>query len=148
MRSFAELRALDREAAPAKCESLVKQVCDELTVLGRIETALLYPAARELVLDEQQINVLALEHQYFNRLVEELRRIPIDDPRWVATVRVLGDYVGQHIAIEERGILNKLGGMELDWHTLLQHTLHMQGHAPRRMPQPRHDPAALQREHS
>ncbi len=84
-KAFRAFEKMDQEDHDAM-KALVSQVCEALKVLTRVEEELFYPAARKTI---------------------RLERMKPDDPKYVATFTVLGEYVKHHVKEEESEMFPK-----------------------------------------
>ena len=102
-RAFEKMDHEDREAV----KNLVDQVCEALEVHTKVEEELFYPAARKAIKDEDLMNEAEVEHDSAKTLIRRLKRMKPDDPKYVATFTVLGEYVKHHVQEEESEIFPK-----------------------------------------
>jgi hemerythrin superfamily protein len=96
---------------------VVAQACRVLTVHGRIEEELFYPALRAADGDAGELlNEAAVEHATLKNLIEALDANAPSDPVFDAVVRVLGEYVKHHVKEEEGEIfpMARRAGLDLD----------------------------------
>jgi hemerythrin-like domain-containing protein len=91
----------------AALKGLVSQVCSALKVHTQVEEDLFYPAARKAIQDEDLMNEAEVEHDSAKALIRQLERMKPDDPKYVATFTVLGEYVKHHVKEEESEIFPK-----------------------------------------
>jgi hemerythrin-like domain-containing protein len=91
----------------AALKALVSQVCTALKVHTRVEEELFYPAARKAIKDEELMNEAEIEHDSAKSLIRQLERMKPDDPKYVATFTVLGEYVKHHVKEEESEMFPK-----------------------------------------
>ena len=112
----AELFETFESADMAEREVLAGQICQKLTVHARIEEEILYPAARE-VLDEEDedlVNEAAVEHASVKELIVKIQATAVEDPFYNASVKVLGEYVKHHVEEEETELFPLLEESDLD----------------------------------
>lgn len=102
-RAFEKMDHEDHEAM----KGLVTQVCEALKVHTRVEEELFYPAARKALGDEDLMNEAEIEHDSAKTLIRRLERMKPDDPKYVATFKVLGEYVKHHVKEEESEMFPK-----------------------------------------
>ena len=97
-------------------EAIARRICTALTVHAQIEEELLYPAARE-VLDEDDMDLVDeadVEHASIKQLVRDVESSSPGDALYDAKVKVIGEYVKHHVKEEERELFPKLRRTELD----------------------------------
>ncbi len=99
-KAFREFEKMDR-ADTETCRELVTSVCADLRVHTTLEEEIFYPALREAIEDEDIMNEAAVEHETAKMLIEQLENMEPDDPNYVATFTVLGEYVMHHVKEEE-----------------------------------------------
>jgi hemerythrin-like domain-containing protein len=93
---------------------LVKTVCHELTIHTELEEELFYPAAREVMDDEDLMDEALVEHASAKQLIGELEEMEPDDELYDAKFTVLGEYVNHHIKEEQTEMFPRLKKTELD----------------------------------
>jgi hypothetical protein len=120
-RDHAELDAMferfEASRDPAR-EDIVEHLCRSLTVHATIEAELLYPAAHEVLDDDSRVFVAEIEHGCIRDLVELIEVLPLEDPRFAATVSVLGEQLRHHVKLEEKQLFAKLRRTDLDLEVL------------------------------
>ena len=99
-KAFRQFEKMDRADTEA-CRELVTSVCADLRVHTTLEEEIFYPAVREAIEDEDIMNEAAVEHETAKMLIEQLENMEPDDPNYVATFTVLGEYVMHHVKEEE-----------------------------------------------
>jgi hemerythrin-like domain-containing protein len=109
-RAFAKMDHEDHDAM----KGLVSQVCSALKAHAKAEEELFYPAARKAIKDEEAIAEAEIEHDSAKALIRQLERMKPDDPKYVATFTVLGEYVKHHVKEEESEIFPKARRRGLD----------------------------------
>jgi hemerythrin superfamily protein len=122
-RDHAEIFALFERFAAAGDnlrEEIAEHLCRALTVHAACEEELLYPAAHEALDDDTLVHESEIEHGSIRDLVELIEVLPIDDPRFAAAVKVLGEYVRHHVRIEEKQLFPRLRKTGLDLEVLGQ----------------------------
>ena len=105
-KAFRTFEKMDHEDHDAM-KALVSQVCEALKVHTRVEEELFYPAARKAIQDEDLMNEAEVEHDSAKALIRRLERMKPDDPKYVATFTVLGEYVKHHVKEEESEMFPK-----------------------------------------
>ena len=99
-KAFKEFEKMDRSDTET-CRQLVQSVCEDLKVHTMLEEEIFYPAVREAIEDDDLMNEAAVEHETAKMLIEQLENMEPDDPNYVATFTVLGEYVMHHVKEEE-----------------------------------------------
>jgi hemerythrin-like domain-containing protein len=82
-------------------EQIAHQTLHELEVHAALEEEIFYPAAREHVHEEEQIDEALEEHHVAKLLIGELKKMSPDDERFEAKYKVLAESVKHHIQEEE-----------------------------------------------
>jgi hemerythrin superfamily protein len=97
-------------------EAIARQICLALTVHAQLEEEMLYPAAREVLgeNDADLVDEADVEHATIKRLVSEVERSSPKDSLYDAKVKVIGEYVKHHVREEEKELFPKLQASELD----------------------------------
>jgi hemerythrin-like domain-containing protein len=108
--AFRQAEKLDAEEDGEELREIVEQTCAELEVHARLEEEVFYPAAREVLKDEQLIDEAEVEHGSAKALIAQLRGMGPDDEKYAATFKVLGEYVNHHVREEENEIFPGLEG--------------------------------------
>lgn len=94
---------------------LASQICVALTVHTQIEEEILYPAARTvLTQDEDIVDEAYVEHAGAKTLIAQLKTMTSDQPLFDAKVHVLGEYIDHHVKEEEGEFFPKLRKTSLD----------------------------------
>jgi hemerythrin-like domain-containing protein len=105
-KAFRAFEKMDHEDHDAM-KGLVTQVCEALKVHTKVEEELFYPVARKAIRDEDLMNEAEVEHDSAKALIRQLERMKPDDPKYVATFTVLGEYVKHHVKEEESEMFPK-----------------------------------------
>lgn len=112
----AELFDEFESADAAKRQGLAEQICQKLTVHAQIEEEILYPAAKD-VLDEDEVDLVneaAVEHGTVKDLIVKIEAMDATDEPYKATVTVLSEYVKHHVKEEETELFPLLRDSDLD----------------------------------
>src|SRR5438105_5714687 len=102
-KAFRAFEKIDHEDLSA-VQALVGQVCTALKAHAKVEEELFYPTVRKAIKDEDLMNEAEVEHDSAKSLIRQLERMKPDDPKYVATFTVLGEYVKHHVKEEESEI--------------------------------------------
>lgn len=96
-------------------QALALQICAMLTAHATVEEELIYPAARDvLVQDEDLVDEAEVEHASAKELIAQIEGGSPDDPLYDAKVKVLGEYIDHHVKEEEGEMFPKLRKSDLD----------------------------------
>jgi len=111
-------KLVDNDADAEEREEMAQQICLLLTVHATLEEEIFYPAARE-VLDEEQADLIDeadVEHASARDLMAQIRDGNADDHLYDAKVKVLGEYMDHHVKEEQDEIFPKVkkAGLDLD----------------------------------
>lgn len=126
-KAFKQAEKLHEQQAHDELQALVEQTCAEIEIHARLEEELFYPAAREAVKEEDLIEEALVEHGSAKALIEQLQGLSSDDPKFMATFTVLGEYLKHHIKEEENELFEMIGGgrSKVRWEELQQQMLTM-----------------------
>jgi hypothetical protein len=94
--------------------TLAEQIRAELTVHTTIEEEIFYPAAREVLDEEDLLDEAAVEHASAKELVGQIQGGSPDDDKWDAKVTVLGEYIKHHVKEEQNEMFPKVRKKKLD----------------------------------
>ena len=124
-KAFKAAEKLHAQDAHEELQALVEQTCAELQVHSRLEEEVFYPAAREALKDEDLIEEAEVEHMSAKALIEQLQGMTPEDPKYMATFTVLGEYTKHHIKEEEGEMFEQLssGRSKIQWEELQQQML-------------------------
>lgn len=112
---FEEFDSLDLEEDQETAQMLAEQACAELEIHAQIEEELFYPALRAQIEDTDLIDEAEVEHNSARDLIEQLKQLAPDDPKYVATFKVLGEYTNHHIEEEENELFKHAKKAKIDW---------------------------------
>ena len=104
---FAEFKRLTYEGGDAKKDSVVKQICKELTIHTQLEEEIFYPAVREAIDDQDQMNEALVEHAGAKQLIAQLAAANPTDDLYDAKVTVLAEQIDHHVQEEEGSMFPK-----------------------------------------
>ena len=94
---------------------LASQICVALTLHTQMEEEILYPAAREVLTnDEDIVDEAYVEHAGAKSLIAQIKTMTSDQPLYDAKVKVLGEYIDHHVKEEETEFFPKLRKTTLD----------------------------------
>ncbi len=97
-------------------QAIAQQICQALTVHATVEEELFYPAARDVLGDDEAlVDEADVEHSTAKDLIAQLEDSgPDDDPLYDAKVKVLGEYIDHHVKEEEGEMFPKVKKAKLD----------------------------------
>ena len=126
-KAFKTAEKLHQQEEHEELQALVEQTCAEIQVHAQLEEELFYPAAREAVKEEDLIEEAEVEHGSAKALIEQLQGMSPEDPKYMATFKVLGEYLKHHIKEEENELFEQLssGRSKVAWEELQQQMLTM-----------------------
>lgn len=119
-KAFRDIEKLDPHEDAEEFEAVVTQTCNELRVHTALEEELLYPALHEALSEPDLIDEAEVEHMTAKNLIEQLEGMQPDDGKFIATFRVLGEYVKHHIREEETEMFPQMQRAKLDWPSMQQ----------------------------
>lgn len=105
-RKYGQLVKADADSTER--QQLALQICKMLTVHAQIEEEIFYPAAREVIPEEDLIDEATVEHASAKDLIAQIEGAQADDPLYDAKVTVLGEYIDHHVKEEEQEMFPKL----------------------------------------
>ena len=118
-KAFKTFEKMDKEDTDAMKE-LVTTVCEDLKAHTTIEEEIFYPAVRAEIEDDDLMNEAQIEHQSAKELIAQLESLEPNDPLYVATFTVLGEYVNHHVEEEEEEMFPEAKKLDLDLEALGQ----------------------------
>jgi hemerythrin superfamily protein len=116
-KAYKEFEKLDAEDDAERCEEIVQQVLQELTLHAALEEEFLYPAARGEVEDDL-LDEAEVEHESMHTAIDQLRGMSPSDEKYAARFTVLCEYVLHHVKEEEGQMFPQLERAQLDWASL------------------------------
>lgn len=127
-KAFKTAEKLHSQEQHEELQALVEQTCAEVQVHAQLEEELFYPACREALKEEDLIEEAEVEHGSAKALIEQLQGMSVEDPKYMATFKVLGEYLKHHIKEEENELFEQLstGRSKVAWEELQQQMLTMQ----------------------
>jgi hemerythrin superfamily protein len=100
-------------------QALAEQICDMLTVHATVEEEIFYPAAREVLGDDEDlVDEADIEHACAKELIAQIQAAKADSSHYDAMVKVLGEYIAHHVLEEEGEMFPKAKKSGLDSKTL------------------------------
>jgi hemerythrin superfamily protein len=105
---FEKARGDDRKA------ELAQEICAELKVHAQIEEEIFYPAAREVLKEQDLLDEATVEHASAKDLIAQIEQARAGDAMFDAKVTVLGEYIKHHVKEEQNELFPKLKKTKLD----------------------------------
>jgi hemerythrin superfamily protein len=103
------------EADSGEKQAIALQICVMLTAHATAEEELFYPAAREVLgEDEDLVDEADVEHASAKDLIAQIESGTPDDHHYDAKVKVLGEYIDHHVKEEEGEMFPKVRKSDLD----------------------------------
>lgn len=114
-RLFDEYEELaDDEADEEDRKALADEICAMLTVHSMLEQEVIYPAAREAVDDQEQLDEAEAEHQQIDDLIAEIQEMEPSDASYDDKLTLLSEQVEHHVREEEDELFPMMEASELD----------------------------------
>lgn len=118
-KAYAQL--VDANGEDEEKQQLALQICTKLTVHATVEEELFYPAAREVLEDDEDLaDEAEVEHASAKDLIAQIMEAAPEDPLYDARVKVLGEYIEHHVEEEEGEMFPKIKQSDLDVDSLGQ----------------------------
>ena len=106
---------VDADGDDEEKQRLALEICAKLTVHATVEDELFYPAARDVLEDDEAlVDEADVEHACAKDLIAQIMQSAPDDPLYDAKVKVLGEYIDHHVREEEREMFPKIRKSDLD----------------------------------
>ena len=107
-------KLVEDEGSYNEKESLAATICAELTVHAQIEEEIFYPAARDILDEEELVDEAVVEHASAKDLIAQLADMSPDDDLYDAKIKVLSELIEHHVEEEEDEIFPELKKAKLD----------------------------------
>jgi hemerythrin superfamily protein len=111
---FKDFEKMKESGTHDELSELVETICSELTVHAEAEEAIFYPAVREAISQTDLVDEAEVEHGELKELISQLQSMSADDPKYKATVKVLGEYVDHHVKEEQDEIFPNVKKAKID----------------------------------
>ena len=95
-------------------EALAATICAELSIHAQVEEEIFYPAARDVLDEEDLVDEAVVEHASAKDLIAQLADMSPDDDLYDAKVKVLSELIEHHVEEEEDEMFPKLKKAKLD----------------------------------
>ncbi|MDK2744096.1 MAG: hemerythrin domain-containing protein [Nitrospira sp. BO4] len=107
------------ESAEGKAQAdIAATAIMELEVHADLEETLIYPAIREAIDEDEQMNEAVEEHHLVHVLIKEVKKLAPKDDAFQAKFTVLGELLKHHIEEEEGEMFPMAQESKLDWAAL------------------------------
>jgi hemerythrin superfamily protein len=108
---FKSYEAAKKSESESDKETIVAQLCEELSVHAKAEEELFYPAVEDGSENDEKAQDMIkeghVEHKLVKTLVAELQEMSASDEQYDAKVKVLKDLVDHHVEEEEGQMMPK-----------------------------------------
>ncbi len=104
----------EKARSPAKKETLVAQICAELTVHAQLEEEIFYPAVKEALKDKELVPEATIEHETLKELIAQVEGVKPEGEMFDAKIKVLSEYVKHHVKEEQNEMFPKAESSDLD----------------------------------
>jgi len=101
-----DLRKTPVKAVTKRTQKL-KNLKDEYAAHMRAEEKLFYPLLMKLEQDRELVFEAEEEHQASRNALADLESLPVDNERWKAKLKVLGELIEHHLEEEEDAIFDE-----------------------------------------
>lgn len=105
---------VEDSAEASERQSLARQICALLSVHAQIEEEIFYPAAQEVLEDDDIVEEALNDHAQVKQLIADIEAAPADDKAYDDLVRKLGEAVTQHVKQEEDMLFVRVTNAGLD----------------------------------
>ena len=95
-------------------QSLVKEICRQLTVHAQIEKEIFYPTVQQALRDKELVPEARVEHESLKSLIAQIEDAAPEGEVYEAKVHVLSEYVKHHVKEEQNELFPKVKGTKLD----------------------------------
>lgn len=108
-------KLVNGDGADEDKQALAVEICMKITVHATTEEEIFYPAAREVLgEDEDLVDEAKVEHASAKELISQLQASSPQEDLYDAKVKVLGEYIDHHVKEEEGEIFPKAKKAGLD----------------------------------
>jgi len=106
---FEQYEGLVRQGANGEQKrALAETICWTLTVHTTAEEEVFYPAAGDTLDEQRLLHEATVENHSTRHLIADIVNMTPDEPRYDATVKVLGEYVEHHVRKEQGQLFPKV----------------------------------------
>ena len=96
-------------------QGIVEEALKELEIHSKIEEALVYPAIREAIEEEETVDEANEEHHVVKLLIKELRKMKGSAEGYRPKFKVLSELVKHHIEEEENEMFPQAEQADMEW---------------------------------
>ena len=107
-------KLVENEASYNEKGALAATICAELTVHTQVEEEIFYPAARDILDEEDLVDEAVVEHASAKDLITQLADMSPDDDLYDAKIKVLSELIEHHVEEEEDEMFPKVKKARLD----------------------------------
>ena len=108
-------KLVEADGADDEKQALAQEICQMLTVHATVEEELFYPAAREVLEDDEDlVDEADIEHASAKELIAQIEAASPDDDHYDAKVKVLGEYIEHHVKEEEGEVFPQARRAKMD----------------------------------
>jgi hemerythrin superfamily protein len=108
-------KLVESDGSEDEKQALAEQICQMLTVHATIEEEVFYPAAREVLGEDQDlVDEADIEHASAKELIAQIQSSSPEEDHFDARVKVLGEYIDHHVKEEEGQMFPKAKKAGLD----------------------------------
>ncbi|MCE4558248.1 hemerythrin domain-containing protein [Pelomonas cellulosilytica] len=112
-------RLVEADGDDEEKKQLALDICAKLTAHATIEEEIFYPAAREVLGDDEDLaDEAEVEHASVKDLITKIEDSVPADALYDAMVKVLSEYIGHHVEEEEDEMFRKVRQSDLDLEAL------------------------------
>ncbi len=107
-------KLVDADASDDQKKTLALDICAALTAHATVEEELFYPAARDVLDEEDLVDEATVEHASAKDLIAQIQAMNPSDDLYDAKVKVLGEYIEHHVKEEENEMFPKVRKSGID----------------------------------
>ena len=101
-------KLVENEGSYNEKGALAATICAELTVHTQVEEEIFYPAARDILDEEDLVDEAVVEHASAKDLIAQLADMSPDDDLYDAKIKVLSELIEHHVEEEEDEMFPKV----------------------------------------
>jgi hemerythrin superfamily protein len=104
----------EKSSGRARKLQLARKICLELKIHTQIEEEIFYPAARDVLKDDDILNEALVEHQAAKDLIAQIEVMDGAEEMFEAKVTVLREQIEHHVGEEEKELFPQLQKSDMD----------------------------------